>query len=388
VSEAASDIAQLLETCSSIKFLITSREVLHVKGEHEFLVRPLDFPDLSQRTPVDMLSQNPSVELFSQRAQSVKPSFSITNENAQSVAEICVRLDGLPLAIELAAARIKLFPPKALLKRLIEAGGQSSLRILTHGPRDAPARHRTLRSAMDWSYELLDENEKKLFQTFSVFAGGFTFTAAEAVCCSPESDSGPSSGEKIGMDVMDGLASLLDKSLLRQDESGEEELRFNMLGMIREYAGEKLKESGREEGIRERHANYYLKMAEEAKSLLKGPEQEVWLERLEEEHNNLRSALGWFLQKAENKSEDSPQFAQSALRLAGALSQFWDTHGYFTEGSRWLKKVLVLNDTPSHERVDALIGAGWLAARHSDMNEAIELNEQAIDFARKIGYKA
>jgi non-specific serine/threonine protein kinase len=387
VGEAASDIAQLLETCSFIKFLITSREVLHVKGEHEFLVRPLAFPDLSHRTTMDLLTRNPSVELFSQRAQSVKPDFSITDENARSVAEICARLDGLPLAIELAAARIKLFPPKALLKRLIEADGQSSLRILAHGPRDAPARHRTLRSAMDWSYELLDENEQKLFQTLSVFAGGFTFSAAEAVCCPPDSDPDLRSEEALGMYVMDGLASLLDKSLLRQDEGGEEELRFSMLGMIREYAGEKLKESGREAGIRERHANYFLTLAEEAKSLLKGPEQEVWLERLEEEHNNLRSALGWFLQKAEENSEDSAQSALSGLRMAGALSQFWDTHGYFNEGRRWLQKVLALTDTQTHERVDALTGAGWLAARHSDMGEAIPLYEQAIEIAREIGYK-
>ena len=240
---------------------------------------------------------------------------------------------------------------------------------------------------MDWSYELLDENEQKLFQTLSVFAGGFTFSAAEAVCCPPDSDPDLRSEEALGMYVMDGLASLLDKSLLRQDEGGEEELRFSMLGMIREYAGEKLKESGREAGIRERHANYFLTLAEEAKSLLKGPEQEVWLERLEEEHNNLRSALGWFLQKAEENSEDSAQSALSGLRMAGALSQFWDTHGYFNEGRRWLQKVLALTDTQTHERVDALTGAGWLAARHSDMGETITLYEQAIEIAREIGYK-
>jgi predicted ATPase/predicted Ser/Thr protein kinase len=388
VGEAASDVAHLLETCSFIKFLITSREVLHVKGEYEFLVRPLDFPDLSHRTTVDLITTNPSVELFSQRAQSVKPNFSISEENAQPVAEICARLDGLPLAIELAAARVKLFPPKALLKRLIEAGGQSSLRILTHGPRDAPARHRTLRSAMDWSYDLLGENEQRLLQTLSVFAGGFTFSAAETVCCSPESGCDTGSAETLGMDVMDGIESLLDKSLLRQDEGTEDELRFNMLGMIREYAGEKLKESGREAVVREKHANFFLAQAVEAKSLLKGPEQEVWLERLEEEHNNLRSALGWFLHKAEEKGDDSAQFTLSGLQMAGALSQFWDTHGYFSEGRRWLQKILKLTDTKNHDHVDALTGAGWLAARHSDMGEAIQCYEQAIEIAREIGYKA
>jgi predicted ATPase/uncharacterized protein HemY len=388
VGEAASDISYLLETCTYIKFLISSREVLHVKGEHEFLVRPLASPDLSQKTPLELLTKNPSMDLFSQRAQSVKPSFSITDDNAQSVAEICARLDGLPLAIELAAARIKLFPPKALLKRLIEAGGQSSLRILTHGPRDAPARHRTLRSAMDWSYDLLDENEQRLLQTLSVFAGGFTFVAAETVCCSPDRDPGSESEESLGMDVMDGIESLLDKSLLRQDEGKEDELRFSMLGMIQEYAREKLKESGREAIIGEKHANFFLVLADEAKSLLMGPEQEVWLERLEEEHNNLRSALGWFMQKAEEKSKNYAQFAMSGLRMAGALSQFWDTHGYFSEGRRWLQKVLVLTDAPNRERVDALTSVGWLASRHSDMGEAIQSFEQAIEIARKIEYKA
>jgi predicted ATPase len=351
-------------------------------------VRPLEFPDLSHRTTLDLITANPSVELFSQRAQSVKPSFSITDENAQPVAEICARLDGLPLAIELAAARVKLFPPKALLKRLIEAGGQSSLRILTHGPRDAPARHRTLRSAMDWSYELLNEYEQQLFQTLSVFAGGFTFPAAEAVCCPRDNDSGSMRTEALDMDVMDGLTSLLDKSLLRQEEGKEEELRFTMLGMVRDYAGEKLKESGREIDVKQKHANFYLDLAEEAKSQLEGPEQEVWLERLEEEHNNLRSALSWFLERAENDSEDGKQSAVSGLHMAGALSQFWDTHGYVSEGRRWLQRVLSFGDTPTQERVDAQIGAGWLAARHSDMREAIPLYEQAIEIAREIGYKS
>ena len=388
VGEAAADIAQLLETCSAIKFLVTSREVLHVKGEHEFLVRPLDFPDLSQRTTTDLITANPSVALFTQRAQSVKPGFSLTNENAQPVAEICARLDGLPLAIELAAARVKLFPPKALLKRLIEAGGQSSLRILTHGPRDAPARHRTLRSAMDWSYELLDECEKKLFQTLSVFAGGFTYLAAEAVCCPFDSVPDLGSEEFPDMDVMDGLTSLLDKSLLRQEESKEDELRFSMLGIVRDYATEKLKLSGRDADIKQRHANFFLDLAEEAKSQLEGPEQEVWLERLEEEHNNMRSALAWFLQKADQDIEASEQSAVSGLRMAGALAQFWDTHGYVSEGRRWLQKVLVFADSSTQERVNALIGAGWLAARHSDMGGAIPLYEQAIDIAREIDYKS
>jgi predicted ATPase/class 3 adenylate cyclase len=388
VCAAASEVTQLLETCSHIKFLVTSREVLHVRGEYEFLVYPLAFPDISHRSTVDLITGNPAVELFSQRAQSVKSEFCITDENAKSVAEICARLDGLPLAIELAAARVKMFPPEALLKRLIKADERSSLHLLAHGPRDAPERHRTLRAAMDWSYELLDEDEQRLLQTLSVFAGGFTFPAAEAVCCLSESDSGSRSEEALGMDVMEGLASLLDKSLLWQDERGKDESRFTMLGLIRDYAGEKLKESGREEEIRERHANFFLALAEDARPMLEGPEQEVWLERLEEEYNNLRSSLGWFLQQAENDTEGGAKATESGLRMAGALWWFWDTHGYVSEGRRWLRKLIALSDAPTMERVDALIGAAWLTSRQSDMVEAIQLYEQGIDIAREIGYKA
>ena len=376
VCEAASEVAQLLETCRHVKFLITSRQALHVRGEHEFLVHPLAFPDISQRLSMDQLAKIPAVELFTQRAQSVKSNFSITDDNARSVAEICTRLDGLPLAIELAAARVKLFPPKVLLQRLMEADGHSSLQFLSHGPRDVPERHRTLRAAMDWSYTLLDENEQKLLQTLSVFAGGFTFAAAEAVCC-----------EALNMDVMDGLFSLLDKSLLRQEEISEDESRFTMLGLIREYAGEKLHESGREAMIKTRHSHFFLALAEKAKPKLEGPDQGLWLERLEVEHNNLRSALGWFLQQSEAGNDSISKAAVSGLRLAGALWQFWDTHGYVGEGRRWLQKMVALSEAPTMDQVDALIGAGSLATRQSDMTEALQLFEQAEKIGREIGYK-
>ncbi len=375
VCQAAIEVAHMLENCPLIKFLITSRERLHIRGEHEFLVDPLAFPDISQRSTIDALMRNPAVELFSQRAQSVRPEFCISEENARSVAEICARLDGLPLAIELAAARIKLFPPEVLLKRLIKAEGLSSLHLLTRGPRDAPERHQTLRAAMDWSFQLLDEDEQRLFQTLSVFAGGFTLPAVEAVCCHD-------------MDIMEALASLLDKNLLRQHEMTEDESRFTMLTLIREYAGEKLKDSGLEAEIRMRHANYFLSLAKEAEPLLKGPEQKVWLERLEEEHNNLRSALGWFVLQAEDDKEGSATAAESGLRIAGALWQFWDTHGHVSEGRRWLKKMFALSDTPTIERVDALAGAAWLAVRQSDMTEAFQLYEQGLEIAREINYKA
>jgi tetratricopeptide (TPR) repeat protein len=241
---------------------------------------------------------------------------------------------------------------------------------------------------MDWSYKILDEDEQRLLQALSVFAGGFTLTAAEAVCCRWERKSDPRSENVLTMDVMQGLASLLDKSLLQREEKVEDEPRFTMLELIREYAEEKLDESGRSARIRERHADFFLTLAEEAKPKLRGPEQKVWLERLEKEHNNLRAALGWFLQHGEKEGEGGKEAAESALRMAGALWQFWDTHGYVSEGRSWLLKLLALSDSRTIERVDALTGAGFLASRQSDMVEALELYEQAIAIAREIGYKA
>ena len=385
VSEAAPEVSQLLEICTHIKFLISSREILHVRGEFEFPVNPLSLPDLSHQSTLDLVARNPAVELFSQRAQAVNPNFHLTNENANSVAEICARLDGLPLAIELAAARVKLFSPKALLKQLMGANGHSSLHLLGRGPRDAPERHRTLRAAMDWSYELLDIEEQRLLQLISVFAGGFTYHATEAVCCRPEINQVSGLEEIPAMDVLEGLASLLDKSLIRQEERVDDEPRFNMLELIRDYAWEKLKESSREGLIRERHANFFLTLVQEAAPKLKGSKQGVWLERLEEEHNNLRSGLKWFVQQAEKGDEAS---ADSGVRMAGALWGFWDTHGYINEGRGWLREMIELSDTPTTARVDALNGAAMLARRQSDTAEALQLYEQGLTIAREIDYKA
>ncbi len=385
IGEAAPEVSKLLEICTRIKFLISSREVLHVRGEFEFSVPPLSLPDLSHQSTLDLVTRNPAVDLFSQRAQAVNPNFHLTDENANSVAEICARLDGLPLAIELAAARVKLFSPKALLKQLKDANGHSSLHLLGRGPRDVPERHRTLRAAMDWSYELLDIEEQRLLQLISVFAGGFTYHAAEAVCCRSETNQVSGSEETPAMDVLDGLASLLDKSLIRQEERVDDEPRFNMLELIRDYAWEKLNESSREGLIRERHANFFLTLVQEAAPKLKGSEQGVWLERLEEEHNNLRSALKWFVQQAEKGDEVS---ADSGVRMAGALWRFWDTHGYINEGRGWLQKMIELSDKPTTARVDALNGAAYLARRQSDVAEALQLYEQGLPIAREIDYKA
>lgn len=271
VISAASDVSHLMETCEGSKFLVASREVLHLRGEFEFPVQPLTLPSETEFQKADQLLQNPAISLFNQRAQAVKPDFYLTDEDCQAVSGICIRLDGLPLAIELAAARIKLFSPKALLKRLMESNGVSSLQLLSGGPRDAPRRHQTLQAAINWSYELLDEAEQALFQQLSVFYGGFTLDAAEAVCCSGEGEPLSSSEVTQDLEVMDGVASLIDKSLLRQEAGLRGEARFSLLQTIQEFAKEKLIESSREESIRDRHADFFLALALDAKPKLEGP---------------------------------------------------------------------------------------------------------------------
>jgi predicted ATPase/class 3 adenylate cyclase len=388
VISAASDVAHLLETCEGSKFLVTSREVLHLRGEHEFPVQPLALPEESQTQKADQLLQNPAISLFTQRAQAVKPDFYLTDENCEAVTGICIRLDGLPLAIELAAARTKLFSPEALLKRLMESDGVSSLQLLSGGPRDAPRRHQTLQAAINWSYELLDEAEQALFQQLSVFYGGFTLDAAEAVCCSVAGE--PSSSLEVAQtrEVMDAVASLLDKSLLQQEAGLGGEARFSLLQTIQEFAKEKLVESGQEESIRERHADFFLALALDAKPKLQGPEQELWLDLLESEHNNLRAALNWYLERAKGEDALGARAAKSALQMAGSLYIFWDTYGYVTEGRRWIQRALAQYEAPIPERVDALIGAGWLASRQGEIHEGLKLFEHAAKLARDLEYKS
>src|SRR5215212_250291 len=296
VLESAPLLDELLSSAPGLTILATSRAPLKLYGEHEFPVPPLSLPDPGSLPPVEHLIQYEAVKLFVDRAKAVRPDFSVTEENASAMAEICARLDGLPLAIELAAARIKLLPPQALLSRL-----GNRLKLLTGGARNLPERQRTLRSAIEWSYELLDEGEKLLFGRLGVFSGGAALEAIEAVC--------DAQGD-IRVDVFDGVSSLLDESLLRQEEGLDGEPRFTMLETIHEYASEKLEEDGEAEELRRLHAEYFLALAEEAEPGLKGPEQELWFARLEPEHNNMRAALSWAIERGEG---------ELGLRLAGAL---------------------------------------------------------------------
>ena len=369
VVAAAPLVAQLLAACPHLKCLVTSRVALRLSGEHEFPVPPLDLPDLRDLPTIATLSQYAAVNLFIQRAVAVKPDFQVHNTNAAAVAEICVRLDGLPLALELAAARIKLLSPQAILARL-----GRRLEFL-RGARDMPDRHQTLRHAIAWSYDLLEAGEQALFRRLAVFARGGTLEAIEAVC---QAVHAPAIGPGQALDVLDGVASLVDKSLLRQAEQASGEPRFRMLETIREYGLECLTASGEEPAVRRAHAHYYLGLAEAAESALAGPAQATWLERLEEEHDNLRAALRWATEGGA---------AEEGLRLAGALCEFWLVRGYLREGWEWLRHVLRLATASTHTtaRVKVLTGAGHMAHNLGDYAAAWALFEESLALGRACG---
>ncbi len=354
---AAEHVADLLAACPRLKVLVTSRAVLHVRGEQEFAVPPLAVPSPTHVPDLVALSQYEAVALFISRAQAVKPDFQVTHANALAVAEICAHLDGLPLAIELAAARVKLLPPQALLARL-----DQPLAVLTSRERDRPSRQQTLRNTIAWSYHLLDADEQRLFRRLSVFAGGCRLSAIEAMCSTLGDQVEP---------ALDTVASLLDKSLLQQTEQEGEEPRLLMLMTIRKYGLEVLAASGEMEITRQAHAWYYVRLSEEAEPELAGPRQAIWLERLEREHDNLRAALQWGLVPDEDGHR-----REMALRLGGALRQFWIVHGHLSEGRNFLERALVESKgVPASVQVKALVTAANLANHQSD-NDRTEAHAQ------------
>jgi predicted ATPase len=407
VVDAAPLLADLLAAAPRLKMLITSRAVLHLSGEHAFPVPPLALPDSAslQSASADVvsaLSHYTAVELFIQRAQAVKPDFQVTTGNAAAVAEICARLDGLPLAIELAAARVKLFPPQALLARL-----SSRLKLLVGGGQDRPARQQTLRSAIDWSYDLLDTAEATLFRRMGIFAGGGIVESAEAVVSelrieNEELGKGLQSEQLL---ILDQLASLVDKSLLRQGIDPDGEPRFSMLETIHEYALERIDMCGEAAALREQHALYFLRLAERAEPELYGPNQRVWLERLAAEHDNLRAALAWSLQELNIENAELRHVATNepfsilnaplstrqelGLRLVAALWVFWWKHGFVSEGRSWLASALAHADasSPATAHAKALHGAGSLALEQHDFDTAAELLEAGLARYQELGDK-
>jgi predicted ATPase/DNA-binding CsgD family transcriptional regulator len=369
VLAAAPQLSALLVACPHLKLLVTSRAVLHLRGEHEFPVPPLALPDLTPLPERETLAQVAAVALFLQRAWATKPDLQLTSINARAIAEICVRLDGLPLAIELAAARSKLLPPPALLARL----GQR-LAVLTSGAQDAPTRQQTLRHTLAWSYELLNVEEQRLFRRLSVFVGGCTLEAVEALCTSLEDGRGAEW-------ILDGVASLLDKSLLQQTAREGEEPRLMMLETIREYGLECLTSSGELELTRQAHAEYFLALAEEAEPEFDGPQQAVWLERLEREHDNLRAVMRWSLEQGE-----AGWGKEMALRLGGALWQFWQVRGHYSEGRIFLERALAGGEAViASVRAKAIKAAAGLAFFQGNTDRAEALWRESLALYRELG---
>jgi predicted ATPase len=387
VIEAAPLVGELLAGCPGLKVLATSRGLLRVYGEREYPVPAMELPDTGRLPPIEELGSYEAVGLFVERARSVKGDFGITEQNASAVVGICHRLDGLPLAIELAAARVKLLPPQKILERL----ESNRLKLLAGGGRDLPERQQTLRGAIDWSYELLEEGERTLFARLAVFSGGCTLEAMEEICAVE--------------DALEGAESLLDKSLIRQEETGRGEPRFAMLETIHEYARGRLREREDAEKTHLRHAEYFLTLAEESEPRLGGPEQVAWFERLETENDNLRAAISWAIDRGE---------AELGLRLAQALRPFWYARGDYLEGRGWIarfldalgglfteqgdhvraeklyEEVLVLSrevdDAPT--LVDCLIKLGYISLSRGDHVKATTLGEEAVTLSRQRGHTA
>jgi predicted ATPase/DNA-binding CsgD family transcriptional regulator len=353
---AATLVADLLLNAPGIKILVTSREPLHLHGEQEYPVPPLELPD-AQASDLETLAGCESLALFVQQAKAVRPEFTVTGDNVLDIAKICVRLDGLPLAIELAAAQSKLLNPHAILRRLT-----SPLSALVHGSRDLPARQQTLHQTIDWSYNLLDAGEKDLFARLGVFGGGWTLEAMEVIC-----------REGLALDPFEGLASLVDKSLARQHEI-QGELRFEMLVTLRDYALEQLAANGKMEMIRRRHARYYTELAERVERLLDGGDQRSALDHLELEYDNFRAVLGW------SQAADP----EPGLRLISALGLCWQMRGHLLEGYRWSQSLLELGQhIDPRVRAKALYSASVLAFRLGDNSQSEQLSQESLGLARQ-----
>jgi len=412
VMQAANSVSRLLETALKLKVLVTSRVRLQLRGEHEYPVPPLSLPlDLGHLPPLYRLMRYEAVRLFVERATASKPDFEVTNENALAMAEICVRLDGLPLAIELEAARIKMLPPQALLSRLSQ-----SLKLLTGGARDLPARQQTLHNTIQWSYDLLSTDEQQLFRRLAPFSGGRTLEALEQVC---------NYDGKLQVDVFDGVQSLLDNSLLQQRAGGwpgvegvEGEPRFWILETIHEYATEKLEESGEAQDLYRAHALYFMRLVAEAEPKLNGREQLEWLRRLDDEHDNIRAAVAW------SRGSANREDREIGLLLGGAMSRFWDLRGYYSEGREQLAGLLeatrsdIIDAEDTIARVDtgpggaptpaasnsaspaaaraagmpaglrrgkALVGASRLAWRQGDLEVARRYGEEGLAASQQAG---
>ncbi len=396
VISAAPLLLDMLMDCPQLKILVTSRELLRVRGEQEFAVLPLTLPDLARLDRSGLsssttLDRYAAVALFVDRVRGNKPNYSPVAADLRAIAEICTRLDGLPLAIELAAARIRLMSPQVLLIQLGKVSEQSSLKLLTGGPRDAPTRQRTLRHAIQWSYDLLEPIEQRLFRALSVFVGGFSLEAAEAVI-------GAWLAANDAMTIFDGIASLVEKSMVKQMDDVSDEPRFTMLATIREFGLEQLAKQNEIVFLQHSHASYFLDIAEQADSNVTPSEQKAWTQRLEQDYHNLEAMLRWAL--SHNQSE-------IVLRLGIPLWNFWMYHGYMIEMRFWIQHVSKIVETglPKHVsewpklkktvaqklhpplliRAKALVAAGLAAYGPGDFDLALDFFEKALALSRYLG---
>jgi len=365
VEACAALVDGLLRACPDLKILATSRESLGVGGEISWPLPPLSLPDPEDLPPLEELERYEAVRLFVDRTRAIASTFELTERNAAAVARVCRRLDGMPLAIELAAARTKVLSVEQISSRL-----DDSFRLLKSENRTTDPRQRTLRTTIDWSFELLSEEERTLFRRLSVFAGGWTLEAAEAVCA----------GEGIEEEVLDLLSHLVGKSLVSVAEQGGE-ARYGLLETIRQYGAQKLKGSGEEPEIRRRHADFFLELAEEVEPRINGRHRDAWLERLEAEGGNLRAALAWSRQEAQ---------AETGLRIAGALLWYWFHRGYWKEGRGWLDGALATQESVGDlartaARAKALSSAGHLAYMQGDHSVARSQLEKSVALWRDVG---
>ena len=376
---AAPFIEDLLADAPGLAVLVTSRESLRLPGEQEFPVPPLELPCMVPLPSLEALSKVAGVALFLQRARAVEPGFGLTHENADAVAEICCRLDGIPLAIELAATRVK-----ALSVQDIAALLDHSLHLLTVGSRSAPSRHQSLQAALDWSFSLLSPLERTLFARLAVFRGGFSLAAAEAVCGDAEDGSADESAILRCSDVLDLLANLVEKSLVVREHGGDRggRGRYRLLEVIRQFATDRLLESGVETVIRRRHLTHFLSLAEEAASELRGPRQVEWLNRLERDYDNLRAAGTW--------AQAEPGHEEEGMRLVAALMWFWRLRGHPGEAHRWSAGALVNpkrggSGGRSPARAGALACAGFMAWYLGDLESAQSSFEESVAIYRELG---
>ena len=360
--DAGTFVASLLARSHGLKILVTSREALHLSGEHEIALPTLEGPMSAWESPVEDVLQSPSTELFVRRAQAARNDFAIDDDSALVVRDICARLNGLPLAIELAAARVKHLSLRALSAEL-----DDRFSVLTGGPRDLPRRQRTMRDTVAWSYELLSPGERSLFRKLSVFSGGWSLEAATSIC-----------GERGEVaEALELMSALVDKSLVFVVEPRGGDTRYSMLDVVREYALERCAAAGEVEWLAQKHAEFYVTLAEQAEPQLGGSEQSNWFRRLELEHDNLRAALAWLARTRD---------AERALRLAGALWQFWRRQGHLSEGRMWLRRALAIEPSRGNgARAKALWGAGWLAFAQGAYEEGETLSAELIHTSRRRG---